>query len=225
MPAAYVTTVILDFGGVLGLPHDPARELTMSRLCGLSLDEFLAAYLVDRRELDMGTMATPEYWRRMLARGGVQATPELLARLEREDTLAWTRINRTVVNWAAELRRLGYKTAILSNMPRETVAYMRAHPDYQWINDFEAAFFSCEVGAAKPDRSIYLICLEKLGIAAGACLFLDDSPVNVEGARAVGIPSDVLKPSAESGLYLKRRWALPVASLLEANAGKSSVSQ
>jgi putative hydrolase of the HAD superfamily len=217
MPASPVTTVILDFGGVLGLPHDPAREMIMARLCKLPLDEFLAAYHHDRRELDMGTLPTPEYWSRMLARGGVQPTPELLTRLETEDTLAWTRINHTVVNWAGELRRAGYRTAILSNMPRETVAYMRAHRDFQWINDFEATFFSCELGAAKPDRPIYSISLQKLSIPAAACLFLDDSLVNVEGARAAGLPSDVFRPWAESGLDLKRRWALPVASLIARN--------
>jgi putative hydrolase of the HAD superfamily len=213
MPASPLTTIILDFGGVLGLPHDPARELTMAGLCKLTLGEFLSAYLLERRELDMGTLAAPEYWRRMLVRAGVQPAAELLTRLEREDTLAWTRVNQAVVRWAAELRSAGYRTAILSNMPRETVAYMRARQDFRWIRDFAAVFFSCEVGAAKPDRAIYTICLEKLGVAADKCLFLDDSLVNVEGALAAGLPSEVFRPSAEAGLDLQRRWALPIANL------------
>ena len=171
-----ITTIILDFGGVLGLPHDPEREITMASLCRLTLQDFLFAYQRDRHELDMGTLPTREYWRRMLAAGGVAPAAQLLERLEWEDTLAWTRINHAVVRWAAELRTAGYATAILSNMPRETVAYMRSRDDFQWMNDFEASIFSCEVGAAKPDPAIFRRCLQELATDPAECLFLDDRP-------------------------------------------------
>jgi putative hydrolase of the HAD superfamily len=207
-------TIILDFGGVLGLPHDPAREITMASLCHLPLGEFLSAYQRDRRELDMGTLPTPEYWKRMLSVAGAAPTPKLLARLEQEDTLAWTRINHTVVQWAAELRAAGYVTAILSNMPRETVAYMRSHKDFRWLRDFAVSMFSCEEGAAKPDLPIYRQCIAKLGTVPASCLFLDDSPVNVAGARAAGIPAQVFSPSPAAALALARTWALPVENLL-----------
>ena len=173
----------------------------------------------------MATLPTPEYWRRMLAVGGVRPTPALLARLEQEDTLAWTRINHTVVRWAAELRHTGYATAILSNMPRETVAYMRAHPDFEWMKDFSASIFSCEKGAAKPDAPIYRLCLQQLGSPARDCLFLDDSPVNVQGARAAGLTAEVFRPSFQSAVELRQRWTLPVTTLLrELQPGAEPVS-
>ena len=39
----------------------------------------------------------------------------------------------------------------------------------------------------KPDPAIYRALLERNGLAAKDCLFIDDSPANVEGAKAVGM--------------------------------------
>ena len=47
---------------------------------------------------------------------------------------------------------------------------------------------SAEVGVEKPDAAIYRLALARLGDPDPAeCLFVDDRPENVEGARAVGI--------------------------------------
>ena len=47
--------------------------------------------------------------------------------------------------------------------------------------------FSCSVGVAKPDPRIYRIAAERLGVEPGECLFVDDQPPFVEGARAAGM--------------------------------------
>ncbi|MGA1635685.1 MAG: HAD family hydrolase [Gemmobacter sp.] len=39
----------------------------------------------------------------------------------------------------------------------------------------------------KPDPAIYRLLLDRNGLAAGDCLFVDDVAANVEGARAVGM--------------------------------------
>ena len=39
----------------------------------------------------------------------------------------------------------------------------------------------------KPDPAIYRLLLERNGLEAGQCLFIDDSPKNVAGAEAVGM--------------------------------------
>ena len=49
------------------------------------------------------------------------------------------------------------------------------------------AFVSAEVGAKKPDIACYTACLARLGVAARATLFVDDSQDNVDGARAAGL--------------------------------------
>jgi putative hydrolase of the HAD superfamily len=46
---------------------------------------------------------------------------------------------------------------------------------------------SAELGVAKPDPAIYRFTLERLGVPAGAAVFVDDMPRNLEAASAVGM--------------------------------------
>ena len=48
-------------------------------------------------------------------------------------------------------------------------------------------FFSFDLNLCKPDSSIYLTALDKMGWKASETLFLDDSLSNIEGAQALGI--------------------------------------
>jgi putative hydrolase of the HAD superfamily len=220
MPPA-VRAVILDFGGVLGLPQDPVRVAKMASLCSLSVPEFLSAYRRDRLELDRGTLPTEEYWRRILESGGVAPSPDLTARIEREDALGWTRISQAVVDWGAELREAGYRTAILSNMPSAKLSFMRATSTFRWIDDFQPAIFSCEHAMVKPEPEIYRLCLEKLAMDPDRCLFLDDVPANVETARALGIHAHHFCSAAAAAAELERAWGVPVRSLRNGSRGGS----
>ena len=208
-----LTTIIFDYGGVLGLPLDPSHEAAMMALTHLGQRQFRAAYLRDRAEFDRGTMSADEYWRRMFEAGGVEATPELLARVEREDVLGWSRVNTRVVAWSYELRGAGYRTAILSNMPCVKLTFMRANGEFAWLKDFPVAVFSCEHRLIKPEPSIYRLCLEKLGSSPEECLFLDDVRENADGARAVGIHAFVFESAESAADQLERDWALPVEKL------------
>ena len=208
-----VTTVILDFGGVLGLPQDPVRAANMASLCGCTMEKFSRLYQRDRLELDRGTLSTEEYWTRILRARGVPATPESVARIEEEDSLGWTRINDRVVAWSRELRSAGYATAILSNMPFDKLAYMRRIPAFDFIDEFPVAVFSCDHRIVKPEPSIYRLCVDLLARTPGECLFLDDSPVNVEGGRSAGIASYLFRTAAEAAPVLAEAWCLPVRSL------------
>lgn len=46
---------------------------------------------------------------------------------------------------------------------------------------------SAEFSARKPDPEVYRRCVASLGVEPDATLFVDDSPANVEGARAAGL--------------------------------------
>lgn len=66
-------------------------------------------------------------------------------------------------------------------------------------------------GFLKPDPRIYELVLARLGLPASACLFVDDQPGNVEGARAAGMAVqwfDVTRP-AESWALVRERLGLP----------------
>ena len=212
-----ITSVIFDFGGVLGLPQDLGAAQAMADLCGLPLERFRLLYMKDRLKWDKGTVSSAHYWGDILAEGGRRVTEGklavLLPELLRHDVAGWTRVNERVVSWAAALRRGGLRTGILSNMPQEILDEMGSQPRLAWMADFTTRVFSCEVRLVKPEPGIYNLCLEKLGAEPGEAVFLDDVAHNVAGAEAIGIQGLLFRSADEAADEIHRRWGLPVDEL------------
>jgi HAD superfamily hydrolase (TIGR01509 family) len=78
-----------------------------------------------------------------------------------------------------------YKLAVLSNVSNN------------WIRDsflskeetdlFDMFVLSYEVGLIKPDPEIYRVTAERLGVDLDECLFIDDSPLHTQAAKAQGM--------------------------------------
>jgi HAD superfamily hydrolase (TIGR01509 family) len=79
------------------------------------------------------------------------------------------------------LRDRGVRTALLSNAAGGDGAKRRL------AGYFDAFVFSGEVGLVKPMAEVYLLTAERLGLAAGDCVFVDDAQANVAGAVAAGM--------------------------------------
>jgi HAD superfamily hydrolase (TIGR01509 family) len=90
-----------------------------------------------------------------------------------------------MMEWAAQLRSQGVKTAMLSNMHAEMAT--RVREEFSWIRDFDGFVLSAEVGFAKPEPQIYQLCMEYLNVAANNALFIDDKPRNTRAAEQVGM--------------------------------------
>ena len=52
---------------------------------------------------------------------------------------------------------------------------------------FDAVVISEHTGTRKPDPAIYSLAAERLGVSCQACVFVDDLPMNLEPARALGM--------------------------------------
>ena len=61
----------------------------------------------------------------------------------------------------------------------------------------DGGIFSCEVELIKPDSAIYRTFVEKFGLWPEECLFVDDIPANVEGARSIGMRAEVFSTAEE----------------------------
>ncbi len=74
------------------------------------------------------------------------------------------------------------------------------------IQYFSFATYSFELGVFKPDKRMYLDALHKCGCDAKETVFIDDSPVNLEGAESVGITPILIAANPASDVetpYLK----------------------
>jgi putative hydrolase of the HAD superfamily len=93
--------------------------------------------------------------------------------------------NEPMLELMRGLRGRGYRMAILTNNVREWETLWRSKLPVDEI--FELIVDSAWVGMRKPDPEIYRLTLERLGLPAEACLFVDDTEPNVEAARALGM--------------------------------------
>lgn len=93
-------------------------------------------------------------------------------------------LNRPLAEYFRSLRPR-FKTGILSNS--FVGAREREQDAYGFQDMCDTIVYSHEVGYRKPDPAAYRIVCERLGVAPGEVLFLDDVQANVDGARAVGM--------------------------------------
>jgi len=58
---------------------------------------------------------------------------------------------------------------------------------FPFLGGFDGIIVSGDERLLKPEPAIYRLLLDRYGLEAETCLFIDDSKANVEGARAVGM--------------------------------------
>ena len=83
------------------------------------------------------------------------------------------------------LRDRGVRLALLTNNVREWEPLWRTKLPIDEV--FETVVDSGFVGMRKPERGIYELTLERLGLPAQACVFVDDLEVNIDAARELGM--------------------------------------
>ena len=71
---------------------------------------------------------------------------------------------------------------------------------------FEVVVDSAFVGMRKPEPEIYALTLERLGLPAEACVFVDDLEPNVEAAREAGMHGIVYRDTAQAIAELDALW-------------------
>lgn len=87
--------------------------------------------------------------------------------------------------WICELKNAGYKVYGLSNWSHETFPMVK--DKYEAFSMMDGIVMSGEELIAKPDLRIYKILLERYGLKAEECVFIDDRKENIEAGEQVGI--------------------------------------
>ena len=93
-------------------------------------------------------------------------------------------MNRELVETLPSLRER-YRLGLLSNANDDLRQMLTER--WQITDQFDDMIISAEVGLLKPDRRIYELAVSRLGVQPDEAVFIDDMPVNVEGARIAGL--------------------------------------
>jgi epoxide hydrolase-like predicted phosphatase len=177
--------LLLDFGGVLtaslygrmaefcvqaGLPAD-AMTSALRTTEGRAMLARAEAGLAPQRELEV-----------MLARQLGLPADGLFARLLAADAMP---PRAETADLARRARAAGIPTGLLSNSlgPGGYDVYA----GYDLASLFDVVVISHLVGLRKPERAIFELAAEKLGLAPADCVFVDDTSRHVRAAREAGM--------------------------------------
>ena len=179
-----IQAILFDYGGVIGrLDSEEMRRL--EEKYGLPQGGLFSALfeIPQWKELAVGGGSEQEWLKAVLARLYELAGRPIPA-IRQEWPKIWRGLNEDVVTLARKLRAR-YKVGLLTNATKDLEEMLLEH---HGITDlFDVVINSARVGLAKPDVRIFHLAAERLGVPASACVFTDDMPHNVEGARAAGM--------------------------------------
>lgn len=188
-----IKNIILDVGRVLVAwqPMETMRELGIAE----ETVEILTKALFDSgvwNEADRGVLSDDEFLE--LA---IRQVPEH----EAEVRLFWNNVDKAIWQlpyvkiWIQAMKKAGYGVYILSNYGNWTYEKTK-ETALNFLEDVDGAVFSYEVKQIKPDAAIFQALCDKYSLEAEECVFLDDLPANIEGAKSFGMQGIVFK-----GLY------------------------
>lgn len=136
---------------------------------------------VDWIRLDRGVFGEDELIRRV-----TQKLPEHL-KAEAEKLIRWYAPPIPVEGMGELITKLksdGYKIYLLSNT---SDAFYKFYKGIPAIDLFDGLFTSAENKCLKPEAEIYQKFLNKFSLNANECIFVDDSPVNIEASIRAGM--------------------------------------
>lgn len=103
------------------------------------------------------------------------------------------------------LEAAGVPLYALTNFSSEK--FWLTHPKHAFFGCFRDILVSGDENMVKPDPAIYRLLLERNGLVAGRCAFVDDSRANIAAAESVGLhavhftaPSTLARDLAALGL-------------------------
>ena len=188
-----LTTVISDFGGVLTTPLIQSFAAVQDET-GVPFEQLgLAMSKIEREDgahplyqLEKGELSEADF----LGKLGDALEPEMGHRPElhrfREIYFDALHPNEPMIDLMREAKASGRKMGLLTNNVREWEPLWRPMLPVDEI--FEVVVDSGFVGYRKPEREIYDLTLERMGgPAPGECLFIDDTDVNCDAARELGM--------------------------------------
>lgn len=180
-----IRALLVDYGEVLCHAPNPAWFEGMARVAGAELPRFTEVYWQLRPAYDRGELDGPAYWQLVGESLGSRIDAARTAELVERDIGLWANVDEQMLAWANGVAESGTPVGLLSNMVAEIGAHLR---DALGVFErFAAVTYSYEVGRAKPDPQIYHRALDALGAPPHETLFVDDRPMNVEAAQALGL--------------------------------------
>ncbi|HKO38296.1 MAG TPA: HAD family phosphatase [Solirubrobacterales bacterium] len=217
---AEIEAIVSDFGGVLTTPLLAAFAAFQddSGISPENLGKAMRVGLAEGEEIPLFQLERGEISEDEFIEGLEDGLEQILGHrphLHHFRQKFWGALhpNEPMVELMRELKASGLKMAMLTNNVREWEPLWRAMLPVDEI--FEEIVDSAFVGCRKPEARIYALTLERIGMPAGACLFIDDLAPNIEGAEAAGMKAVHFRDNEQAIAEIRAALGQPSAASQE----------
>src|SRR5450756_1361504 len=182
--------LIVDWGGVLTMPIHTAITSWL-KVTGVDRDHYGA---VVRRwvepspdevspvhRLERGEIAVEEFEHLLSAALAQEGSTVEAAGLIGQMFADLAIYEDSMTSLVTRAHAAGVRTALLSN------SWGNEYDRSDWHEMFDTVVISGEVGMRKPERQIFELALDRIGLPAAECVFVDDVPDNIEAAVEAGL--------------------------------------
>jgi putative hydrolase of the HAD superfamily len=224
-----IRAVVCDFGGVLTTPLQGSFQ-AFADASGIPLEAIAAALVaIEQRdgvhplhELECGRVSEPAFMASVAAQVGEALGRDVAMHDFTTHYFAGLEPNAPMIELMSALRGEGYRMALLTNNVREWERHWRALAPIDDI--FELVVDSAFVGMRKPDREIYELTVQRLGVPAEQCLFVDDLERNCDAAREAGMAAVVYRAPAQAIEEIRAALAASASAPAPGGPGAASPS-
>lgn len=178
-----ITTIIFDIGNVLagftwkehyesfGYDDEMVERIARATVKNPTWNENDRGVMTEEEIIDIFVAADPEIEQDI--RRVLKNVSTMVAR------------NDYAIPWIQELKSKGYRTLYLSNFSG------KAETDCAYALDFipymDGGILSYQEKVIKPMPEIYQLLIDRYDLVPQECVFMDDTPANLEGAEKFGI--------------------------------------
>lgn len=187
-------TVIFDFFGVI-----------CSEIAPFVLPKYMSAAEAIRykativQDADMGVITQAEMF------ASLSEIAHVPAKQLEDEFWSHVKIDPATVALIESLRGQ-VKLGLLTNAIVPFVRLIFARHDLARL--FDAIAVSAEEHMTKPDPAFYALLLGRMGVAAKDAVFIDDNPINLEGAKNAGVAGILFTSAAEAQRELRERFSI-----------------
>ena len=182
--------LIVDWGGVLTMPIHTAIASWL-KVTGVDRDHYGA--VVNRwvappdgevspvHRLERGEIAVEEFEQLLSAALAQEGSPVEAQGLIGQMFADLAIYEDSMTSLVTRAHAAGVRTALLSN------SWGNEYDRSDWHEMFDTVVISGEVGMRKPERQIFELALDRIGLPASQCVFVDDVPHNIDAALEAGL--------------------------------------
>ncbi len=179
-----INAIGFDIGGVM-LPYSiPQQKQFIADSIGVELEDVIRAYRKYLPLLEIAALDTEEFWEGLISETGSTASAKETVHIWTDHYIRENPVLPRMLHLVDTLRAKGYRTGILSNIDAaHGVINLHRHI----FDHFDEVLLSYQVGVRKPDSAAFRLLANRLDVELEELAFVDDLPLNVDAAQALGI--------------------------------------